>query len=441
MTTKTLTAALGAIALSATAVSAFADTVTTNGVTWTYTVTDASAKTVTLGAGGSGNQCMPTATEINAKYIPWTFIGESDGETYTVTKVNDYAFDGCKGLTGTLVIPNAVTEIRGRAFQNCKGLTGLEFGSGLTTIRQYAFNESEIGCELPDLSRITTFEQGVFQSTFMTGKVKLNQSLSTVVRRLFYNTYISGSVVIPETVTEVRDESFRNCKYLEAAWIKGRPTVSSGTQNYTGCLTTNMFANCEIIKLLVMGPNTRPKAGWGVTKQWEGFCKTDKDAVIFFPDNGYWDGFSLNNSANATIVYYGAGQDLDLAFDNVAGKVTAYPKTAASLELVLNNASKFKDYFGLDTKVAVTNTLSSPVTVSAEDLQNVTFVTYVTFAVNTQAQLDATLAALPAAMPIVIDATGATETINVPAGRNVAVLVPGGGKYGPQTNGLTITFY
>jgi hypothetical protein len=58
--------------------------------------------------------------------------------------------------------------------------------------------------------------------------------------------------------------------------------------------------------------------------------------------------------------------------------------------------------------------------------------------VNTQAQLDATLAAIPGAMPMAIDATSATENINVPAGRNVVVLVPGGGTYGPTLKGFII---
>jgi hypothetical protein len=108
------------------------------------------------------------------------------------------------------------------------------------------------------------------------------------------------------------------------------------------------------------------------------------------------------------------------------------------LQAVLDNAGRFKEYFGLDTRIAVTNTLASTVTLSDDVLQNVTFVTYVTFAANTQDQLDAIFAAIPVAMPIVVDATGASNTINVPAGRNVAVLVPGGGKYGPKQKGLKI---
>lgn len=42
----------------------------------------------------------------------------------SLTRIPEYAFDGCSGLTGTLTIPESVTEIGYYAFQGCKNLTG-----------------------------------------------------------------------------------------------------------------------------------------------------------------------------------------------------------------------------------------------------------------------------------------------------------------------------
>ena len=100
------------------ALAANADTVTTNCVTWTYIVTDAEKKTVTLGGVGtfdttapSGGvtdemRAMPKATQIDASLIPWVFkVGD---DTYTVTALGSLAFNGCTGLTGPFCIPISV---------------------------------------------------------------------------------------------------------------------------------------------------------------------------------------------------------------------------------------------------------------------------------------------------------------------------------------------
>ena len=42
----------------------------------------------------------------------------------SLTSINNYAFDGCSGLTGSLIIPEFVASIGRYAFSNCSGLTG-----------------------------------------------------------------------------------------------------------------------------------------------------------------------------------------------------------------------------------------------------------------------------------------------------------------------------
>lgn len=111
---------LAAVAASAALpMAAHAETLTftTNGVTWTYTV---SGTTRYLGAG-QDNPAMPTTTALDASMIPSSFI-DASGVTQVFNAVGSYAFKNCTELTGNLFIPAAITYIGDHCFAN----TGIE---------------------------------------------------------------------------------------------------------------------------------------------------------------------------------------------------------------------------------------------------------------------------------------------------------------------------
>ncbi|MGN0213200.1 MAG: leucine-rich repeat domain-containing protein [Muribaculaceae bacterium] len=58
----------------------------------------------------------------------------------TVTKIGDYAFDGCEGLKS--VVMDGVETIGHWAFRNCYALENLTFGNNLTTIGNYCFDKN-----------------------------------------------------------------------------------------------------------------------------------------------------------------------------------------------------------------------------------------------------------------------------------------------------------
>ncbi len=66
------------------------------------------------------------------------------GGTYTVpagvSRIHDYAFEGCENLIGTLLLPEGITTIGNSAFWACSRLTGISLPSSLTEIGSNAIS-------------------------------------------------------------------------------------------------------------------------------------------------------------------------------------------------------------------------------------------------------------------------------------------------------------
>ena len=83
-------------------------------VNYEYTVGQSEAS-VKAGSSSAGS---PDATGVIAILAAFTV----DGNEYSVTRIGNYAFCNCSGLT-SVTIPESVTFIGYRAFYNCSGLT------------------------------------------------------------------------------------------------------------------------------------------------------------------------------------------------------------------------------------------------------------------------------------------------------------------------------
>ncbi len=105
----------------------------------------------------------------------------------SVTEIGDYAFDGCRGLTG-IVIPNSVTAIDFMAFYGCSGLTSIDIPNSVTKIGIQAFGKC-------------------------TGLT---------------------SIVIPNSMTEIDDHAFNGCYGLTDVYcyIADLSRVSSGNEQF-----------------------------------------------------------------------------------------------------------------------------------------------------------------------------------------------------------------
>ena len=158
------------------------------GQTLYYLITDGEQKTVKVthpnqplyptGFWWEGYE-MPQGT----MSLPPTVIYE--GETYTVTAIDDCAFFECDGLTGTLVIPGSITDVGDHSFYACTGLQAVELQEGVTTIWHRAFQSCSGIASITLPNTVTTIFHEAFSDCSSLTSLYIPASLTTVYASVF----------------------------------------------------------------------------------------------------------------------------------------------------------------------------------------------------------------------------------------------------------------
>lgn len=131
-----------------------------------------------------------------------------------LTRIDDYAFDYCRGLTGTLTIPSSVTRIGYKAFHYCKNLTKLNLQPGVETIGDEAFS----GCPgftgelLIPATVINIGTKAFYGCGGFTGELKIPSSVESIGVGAFRNCNgFSGELIIPSSLGHISDAAFCEC--------------------------------------------------------------------------------------------------------------------------------------------------------------------------------------------------------------------------------------
>ena len=233
---------------------------------------------------------------------------------------------------------------------------------------------------------------------------------------------LTGLVTFGTGITSLSNYALKNQRGITAVLFKGNvSSMGSQAVGYTSALKYVVFANPE-------------------TKGYKGrFLTSDTNVKVFVPAAVT---FHASDESDNMIIRYGSGQELDMLFGDAA--VTVTPTTELSLTNAIAWASDpFAGVYGMDMMINITNRIETTMSITDEQLQDVTFKSppwYLTFSVKTQAQLNNTLNAVVADIPIIADITGSTEEITVPEGRRVAILAAGGTTFNYRPRGLMITF-
>ena len=159
---------------------------------------------------------------------------------------------------------------------------------------------------------------------------------------------------------------------------------------------------------------------------------------MIIPATSTWLQLDTSNAPGVEKIYYGPGRGVDIVVNAARNELTATPTNATRLVTMMEAAPLFREHFGLDTRISVTNTIDlAGVTITEAMTSAVTF-DRLKFAVKTQAELNAILDAFPASASLAIDPSGITENLTVPAARKILVQLSESDAVRLKVNGLKI---
>lgn len=241
------------------------------------------------------------------KNSKWLILGCSNSVIPDdVTAIEEYAFEGCTGLTG-VTIPDSVTYIGNYAFGRCTGLTSITipgsirevsyavFGKcsnlksvvildGVTSIGGLAFSHCENLTSIKIPSSVTSIGKNAFEYCYkienvtapalvfsqitksalktvvitggnaisndmFTGCVNLTSvtlcdGITTIGSNAFYGCRNLTSINIPDSVTTIGDQAFLRCTSLTSVYLSLGVT-SVGAYAFGGCEAATIYCEAE----------------------------------------------------------------------------------------------------------------------------------------------------------------------------------------------------
>lgn len=214
-------------------------------------------------------------------YIEETY--DSDGNLIDVnmhgyTKIRDYIFNGCVGLTQPS-FPSGITSIGKYAFRNCASLTQPSLPPDLTSIGDYAFD----GCTSLSLtslpSGITSIGNYAFRDCTNLALTSLPSGITTINSLTFDTTNIALTS-LPPGITYISTRGFADCHNLSITSIPAGVT-NIESYSFIGCtglvtitfegtpvtIGNNAFKNCTNLTAINVpwAEGEVANAPWGAT--------------------------------------------------------------------------------------------------------------------------------------------------------------------------------
>ncbi|MDE6781998.1 MAG: leucine-rich repeat protein [Ruminococcus sp.] len=142
----------------------------------------------------------------------------SEIEGLPVTKIGDYAFSSCDGIT-SVTIPDSVTSIGNDAFHGCSGLTSVTIPDSVTIIGDSAFYNCSglTSVTIPD--SVTSIDSYAFYNCTGLASVTISDSVTSIGNSAFYGCRSLTSVTIPISVKYIGVFAFEDCNKLKSVNI------------------------------------------------------------------------------------------------------------------------------------------------------------------------------------------------------------------------------
>ena len=151
-----------------------------------------------------------------------------NGDTYSVTSIEDYAFYKCSSLTA-INIPDGVTSIGIWTFYNCSNLAVINIPEGVTGISERAFYNcnSLIAINIPE--SVTSIGDEAFYKCNSLTAINIPDGVTSIGIWAFYNCSNLTAINIPEGVTSIGSSTFGYCNNLTSIAI---PESVTSIENY-----------------------------------------------------------------------------------------------------------------------------------------------------------------------------------------------------------------
>ncbi|MBR2195538.1 MAG: leucine-rich repeat domain-containing protein [Salinivirgaceae bacterium] len=285
------------------------------------------------------------------------------GNTFTVTKIADKAFQNATALT-SVTIPESVTQIGQYAFYYCKELTSITIPNGVTKIEHGVFAQCYGLTTLTIPETVTSIAENAFEHCTGLKSIVIPKSVTTIgsyafngcnnVETLSYNTAAIGTqfggsamlktIIIGDSIKSISNYAFRNCKALTT--ISFSDSVKSiGYSAFEGCIgltsltipksTTYIdqcaFRSCSGLNRVFI-PNSVTDMRYGVFDD----CTS---ATIYCEAESEPNGWGIWNPDNLPVVWNSKGDSYSDEFftfeitdaNRYTAKITGYTGTNANV--------------------------------------------------------------------------------------------------------------
>ncbi len=187
-----------------------------------------------------------------------------DGVTYNVTKIGNYAFRNCDGLTA-VKIPSTITSFGNFAFYNCPHLTSISIPYGVTSLGYDALGKTGLTyVTIPN--SVTYMGSEMFYCCTSLQKVTLPESITNFdLMRSFQGCTSLTSIVIPYGVTTIKADAFNGCTSLKDVTIP-RTVTAINQRAFAGCTALTTVSCFAITPPILPDNNVFPSEAYSNAK-------------------------------------------------------------------------------------------------------------------------------------------------------------------------------
>ena len=161
----------------------------------------------------------------------------------TVTRIGNWAFQGCSGLT-SVTIPNSVTGIGKGVFQECSNLASVIIPNSVADIEMKAFFRCSSLTSVTIPNSVTSIKDATFYGCNNLASVTIPSSVTSIGSQAFSMCRSLTSVTIPNSVTSIGYLAFSSCPGLTSIEIPNSVTsIGFRAFNYCTGLTSVVLPN------------------------------------------------------------------------------------------------------------------------------------------------------------------------------------------------------